>query len=78
MRKIEESRESAGPHLKTTHICTHTGSQEDVKARKMWKWDYCGFPPWLDEISRLSHRLNTVQGLYLKLLHILGEEEGKV
>lgn len=76
--KIEKSMESAGPHFKATHICTHAGFQEVLKARKMWKWNYCGFPPWLDEISRLFHSLNTIQRLYLKLLHILGEEEGKI
>lgn len=78
MGKMEKGRESAGPHLKTTHICTHAGSQGALKARKMWKWNYCGFPPWLDETSRLSHSLDTVQGHHLKLLHILGEEEGKI
>lgn len=48
-----------------------------LKARKMCRRNYCRFPPRTDEISRLCHSLNTVQGLYLMLLHILCQEEGK-
>lgn len=43
----------------------------------MWRLNYCGFSPRINEISRLCHSLNTVQGLYLMFLHSLCQEEEK-